>query len=181
MTWEFENAVPQGGKSPGFAIVLSLFCVGAGQVYNGDATKGGFMFLAAVAGGVVLGFGAWLLIIPLIIYGMVDASQTANAINAGLVRSAEERKAAAVAAAKYEAETVSAQDFVTQIEKLHRLSSSNLLSAEEFAERKKQVLLMLHTRRPRESAEDFLTVLIPLARSEALSGDELMQIKSLVL
>lgn len=182
MTWDFEqNAAPVGGKSPGLATILSMFCVGAGQIYNGDTTKGAIMFGAAALGGIAFGVGAWLLILPLIIYGMIDAHKTANTINAKLILSAEEQAVTAAATAKLEAETISAQDFVTQIEKLHRLATSDLLNAEEFAERKKQVLLTLHSRRPREAAEDFLTALIPLAKSEALSSDELMQIKAIVL
>lgn len=181
MTDDMSTTIPVGGKSPGLATLLSLLCCGAGQIYNGDTTKGAIMFGAAVLGGVLFGVGVIALVIPLALYGMVDANMGAQKVNEKLMRAAAEQEASVAAAAKLEAETVSAQDFVTQIEKLHRLSSSNLLNADEFSERKKQVLLTLHTRRPRESAEDFLAALIPLARSEALSTDELMQIKSLVL
>jgi TM2 domain-containing membrane protein YozV len=65
-------------KEPGIALLLSFLFPGAGQFYNGDVGKG-FAFL----------FGFWILIwifgLGLIfwIVAMVDAYQSANAINMG--------------------------------------------------------------------------------------------------
>lgn len=132
MTWEFEqNAVPVGGRSPGRATVLSLLCVGAGQVYNGDAMKGGFMFLVAVAGGMALGVAAWVLIVPLIIYGMVDASKTAHAINAGLLRSVEQDKGEASEACAMESNTraTSTLQSSSKIEEMNYPPSDSLLNS----------------------------------------------------
>ncbi len=103
------------------------------------------MFFGCVAGAVFLGIAAWLLVIPLILYSVVDAVSCAKKINAATAKIHEQKQIEADEAAKIVASTVSAQEFVGQLEKLHRLFSSNLLNAEEYTERKKQVLVQLHT------------------------------------
>ncbi len=57
-------------KSPVLAAFMSFFIAGLGQIYNGQAGKGLLIF-----------FTSWL-IIPWI-YGIIDAYQTADKINAG--------------------------------------------------------------------------------------------------
>lgn len=71
-------------KSPGLAAVLSFFWTGLGQIYNGQVGKGiGFMVAYIISWWmmfVVIGF----ITTPLLwIWGMVDAYQTAEKINAG--------------------------------------------------------------------------------------------------
>ncbi|WP_423391943.1 hypothetical protein [Burkholderia sp. LMG 21824] len=177
---ESEHTLP-AEKSPALAAFLSVVCVGAGQLYNGDMPKAALMFGGAVVSGLLFGFAAWILVIPLILYGAIDAFRTAEKINARLQQARQEEVEAHAAAAKLASETVTAQDFSAQIDKLHRLFKADLLDETEFAERKKNVLAELQTRRPREAPEDFLSTLAPLARSEALNSDELKQIKALVL
>jgi TM2 domain-containing membrane protein YozV len=168
-------------KSPWLGLFLSLVVTGAGQLYNGELVKAGIMFGVAVVSGLAFGIGALLVIVPLQIYSAIDAYRSAERIKAQKQQVKHERLEAEAAAAKFEAETVSAQDLVTQLDKLHRLFTSELLDEGEFSARKKIALDTLLNRRPRENAEDFLAALVPLARSGALSPDELKQIKALVL
>ncbi|WP_175768852.1 hypothetical protein [Burkholderia cenocepacia] len=176
-----NESVQPSEKNSALAAVLSIVCVGAGQLYNGELTKAALLFGGAVVSGMLFGVGAWLLVVPLILYGAIDAHRTAEKFN-GKVRQARQAKEdAEAAAAKLASETVAAHEFSAQIDKLYRLFKANLLDESEFTERKKSVLAELQTRRPREAPEDFLSVLVPLAKSEALNSDELKQIKALVL
>ena len=53
-----------------FALVLSFFIPGLGQLYNGQAMKGALVFF----GGIILAiFSGGLLAIPVWPYGMFDA------------------------------------------------------------------------------------------------------------
>ena len=111
------------------------------------------------------------------------------------VRSAEARQEAAEKEAKKEQEkrdaaekealiqqsTIGAADFVIQIEKNFTLFENNLFDADEFAEKKRFVISSLWTKRPRESAEDFLSALIPLIKRKALTQEDIVSIKKAVL
>ncbi|KMO12172.1 GYF domain-containing protein [Methylobacterium platani] len=69
-----------GGKSPGIALVLSLVICGIGQMYNGQVAKGILMLLGSILLWLVmLGWIVW-------IWSMIDAYQTAKAINARMFR-----------------------------------------------------------------------------------------------
>lgn len=74
-------------KEPLFALVLSFFIPGLGQLYNGDARKGIILFVGAVVSAllmwVCLGFLTYLIIW---LYGMYDAYVYAEKINRGEVK-----------------------------------------------------------------------------------------------
>ena len=75
-------------KSPDTAILLSFFICGAGQIYNGEVGKGIGMIIASIF---LLAGSALILplffLIPLWIWGMVDANKKANAFNEVLTTS----------------------------------------------------------------------------------------------
>lgn len=60
-------------KSPGVALLLSLFFVGAGQIYNGDVGRGIFMFVVCIA--------LWFVLLGWIIniWSIIDAYSSARA------------------------------------------------------------------------------------------------------
>jgi len=74
-------------KNPGIATVLSFLWMGAGQIYNGEIAKG-------IAFIVLYGFSLLLMFVligfittPILwIWGMVDANNSANRINAEIAR-----------------------------------------------------------------------------------------------
>lgn len=70
-----ERAQARQGQSPVFAALLSLVVVGAGHVYAGESSRGGYFFLAAFMFGVVgLAVPPLLLIPPAIaVVAAVDA------------------------------------------------------------------------------------------------------------
>ena len=73
-----------GEKNPVLAAILSLLIVGLGQIYNGQIGKGIVLIICYVISIVLctILIGIPLLVI-LWIYGIYDAYNTANKINAG--------------------------------------------------------------------------------------------------
>jgi TM2 domain-containing membrane protein YozV len=163
-------------KEPWVAVLLSFLLAGLGQIYAGAAERGAIQlvcavvlfFLVVLSGGIFIIFS-----FPFWIWVMFDAYAQVQAFN-GKVEHQEWNT-------KNEAQqTISAKDFVAQFHKLAKLHSASLLSEEEFLSRKKQQILTLVDRKPRESTEDFLAALIPLIEQKYLSTSEVEQIKKLV-
>lgn len=168
-------------KNPTLACVLSLICCGAGQLYNGEVPKAALMFFAAVASGVLFGIAALLLVIPLIAYGAVDAHREARRFNAAVRKRAEDTEEEEKRIADVRDKTISAEEFAGALSKTYELHRTGLLSAEEFGQRKSRVIGQLVSKKPRGLPEDFLSALIPLVKVQALSAEDVQQIKSMVL
>lgn len=77
--------------------------------------------------------------------------------------------------------TVAASDFTNQMEKLFNLKENGLLDSSEFIERKRELIIALEAKRPRETPTDFLSSLIPLVKRTVLSQDEITEIKKYIL
>ncbi|WP_052698610.1 hypothetical protein [Ralstonia mannitolilytica] len=174
-----DDVLP-GSKDPSIAGLLSFLCAGAGQLYNGEPVKAAAMFFPLLLLGLLLGWGAIIFAIPVIFYGVYDASKVAKTINARIREDIAKKQQEDEAQASIEKSTVSVHDLVEQIDKLRQLATSGLLNQNEFNERKAHVLSSLESKKPRESAEDFLAALIPLVKSEALSPEEINRIKAFV-
>jgi TM2 domain-containing membrane protein YozV len=71
-----------GGRSPGVAVLLSFFIIGAGQLYNGDIAKGLGFFLGAVVSGILCVVLVGFAILPVLwICSMIDAHYGADQAN----------------------------------------------------------------------------------------------------
>ena len=138
------------------------------------------------------------LLAALVLYFVIESDRKTNVELAKTtleIRSAEARQEAAEKEARKEQEkrdaaekealirqnTIEANDFVIQIEKSFALFENNLYDADEFSEKKRSVISSLWSKKPRESAEDFLSALIPLIRRNALTQEEIVSIKKAVL
>jgi TM2 domain-containing membrane protein YozV len=64
------------GKSPTFAVILSLILAGLGQFYNSDGKKGTLMLLIAVIGGMMTGGVVYL---GVAVWSAVDSYFVASA------------------------------------------------------------------------------------------------------
>jgi hypothetical protein len=168
-------------KTPQLSAFLSLICVGAGQLYNGNTQKAVILFGSAVVLGLIFGSMAVGLVIPIIIYAMIDAYLGAQKINASNRALLEDQALTLVAERSHKVSTIAAQDFVQAIYKAHQLFKNELLSQEEFSERKATTIDALTVKKPRDGADEFLMELIPLIKSGALTMDEAKTIKGYVL
>lgn len=93
---------------------------------------------------------------------------------------AEDRRKQAEAEAELKRTTVSASEFTTEIEKLFGLRENGLLTDQEFADKKKNHILALSSKRIREPSSDFLSALIPLAKRSALTVEEIAEVKKYI-
>ena len=87
-------------KNPGLAAVFSFFCMGLGQIYNGQLSKGIFFIIAySISWILMIVLMVTIVLIPLgliflittpvmWIYGMYDAYKSAEKINADIARTA---------------------------------------------------------------------------------------------
>ena len=164
-------------KNNAIAVLLSLLITGAGQIYAGATTRGiiqvviylKLWFLAGVTMG-----GMLIVLIPYWIWGMFDANKQANKYNLEMTRKQSDAEEKA-------RKTISASEFIAQLEKISKLHGANLLNQEEYNSRKKDLILSLVDRKPKEDAEDFLAALIPSIERKYLSESEIAQIKNLVM
>jgi len=163
-------------KNNAVAVLLSLLVTGAGQIYAGATTRGvAHIFIYCVLCALTGATGVMaIFLIPYWIWGMINANKQVNKYNLEIDR----KQANAEEAAK---KTISASEFIEQLEKISKLHGANLLNQEEFNSRKRTLILSLIDRKPKEAAEDFLAALIPSIERKYLSEPEIAQIKKLVM
>ena len=183
-------------KSTGVAVVLSILFTGAGHLYAGKEEKGGILLIIyvvlAILAAATSGIGL-LFLIPFWIWGIIDSSNAVDEYNAEQTRketrkrqdeqkAQEERKAKETAAREAkEKETISAENFVSQLGKLSKLHTTGFLTDEEYGSRKKDLILSLLDKQLPGSPEDFFTTLIPSVEKGHLNKEEVTQIKELLL
>ncbi|WP_156523055.1 hypothetical protein [Bordetella ansorpii] len=176
-----SSSKPGAPKNPALACILSLVCVGAGQLYVDNPGKAVTLFGAAVVCGVLFGPAGFVLILPLAGYAAYDAYQLATHYNEMLIAAESKAREQTLAQQKYEAATVSVEDFVERIDKAYLLAKNELLDQNEFLQRKAQIIDVLEVKSPREGVDDFLTALVPLMKSKALTSEEIVKIKKLLI
>ncbi len=173
-------------KTPAVALLLSFLITGAGQIYNGEVGKGIgliiFYIICMAASALILPI---IILIPLWIWGMVDANTKAKEFNDTLKRSLDNDDAASREATaqqeRVKATIITSQEFVSQIDKYFKLFQSSLLSETEFTVKKKEIITILTAKKLSEAPEDFLTAVIPLIQKKALTEQEIAQVKAAVL
>lgn len=157
-------------KDPLLAGVLSLFLPGAGHMYCGNIGKGVAIFIIAIIGYVIF-------VVPGIIVGIfaaIDANKTAKKINEDLAVNQniiEEKKELEV---KEKNNRISSIEFIEKLNKVHKLYKSEMLSEEEYIERKGKYISELSNKKLSEEPEDFLSAIVILK-------EELTKIKTIVL
>lgn len=170
-------------KNTGIAILLSLFFTGAGQLYAGAVNRGAIQliiyFILVLFTPLTEGF-LLIILIPYWIWGMCDAYAQANIFNSGLIATIEQANKQDREAEEEEAKRTISSVFISQLEKISKLHNVNVLSEEEYQKRKKDLILTLVERKPRESAEDFLAALIPSIERQYLNITDIAQIKKMV-
>lgn len=169
-------------KSNGIAVLLSFFFTGAGQVYA-DAIERGIVqlviyfvltVLSWITGGVF-----FIILLPYWVWGMFDANMQVDAFNSRIRNRSAEVKRKMQEDVKDRGQFIYSADFVSQLEKLAKLHDVNILSDDEYASRKKDLIVTLVEKRLKDQAEDFLAALVPSIKIGRLTETEIDQIKNL--
>lgn len=79
-----------------------------------------------------------------------------------------------------ESSKVKGSDLLLSFEKLHQLFEKEVLNEAEFTARKKKKIEELNKNIIDDSAEDFLSALVPLIENNTLTKEEMNKIKSIV-
>ena len=172
-------------KTEATAAWLNILFVGLGNVYAGELDRGLIMISVSVAiGGVayVVGGAALLLIVPYWIWAFTDGRRAAREYNQRLTNiAAQKQRAEEEAKAQAAAAKISGSDLLTGMKKLHQLHEAQIITAEEFEQKKATLIAEVQVRGIREAAEDFRTMLIPLLQQGVLSQAELGKLKQAVM
>ncbi|MQR00957.1 TM2 domain-containing protein [Glaciimonas soli] len=161
-------------KNPSAAMIWSILCAGFGQFYNGDTAQGVAFFIATVLCWVIF----WPIWIIVVIVSVDHAYRRANEINEQIAGMLAEKRSKENEEDAINATHTKVADLVIKVEKIYALNKSGLLSEEEYRSKVSYLISELSEKKPFESAEDFLTALIPLAGSGALNADDLSRIKA---
>ena len=133
--------------------------------------------VAVFSGGV-----GWLLFVPYLIWAFIDGLRAGNEYNARLANAAAQKQQAQEQAQRNASlSKVAAVDLVVGMKKLHQLHEAQIINADEFTKKKGMLIAEVQTRGIRETAEDFLTALIPLLQQGIMTQNELTKIKQSVM
>lgn len=170
------NKTKQEKGSPVVAMIWSVVGAGFGQIYNDDVPKGVAFIIAAIVCWMIF----WPLWIPVAVFSIYDAHTRAIEINRLIdLRYVDEVEKKNVEDT-INATSTKVADFILKTEKSNVLHKNGLLTEEEYRTKISQLIAELSVKKPYESAEDFLTELIPLVKSEALNTEDITRIKALL-
>jgi len=153
-------------KEPALAGVISFLIAGTGQMYCGEVGRGFGFLIGAIIGYI-------LFVIPgliVSIWAAIDAYQLAEEINKNIDQTISKAK-------KDEENQISSSDFVQNVKKLYLLHKNEILSEEEYLNKKNSLISDLYTKQIIENPEDFLSSIISLKDENILDKDEIQKIK----
>ena len=180
MTENMDSAAAKSSratkKNPTASLIWSLVFCGGGQFYNGETSLGVAFLLAGFLGMILF----WPLWFGVAIYSMYRAERSAQKINSEIDLKEQASRSEEAAAEEIRTTTTKAADFVSQLEKLDNLRKNDLLNDTEYKNKVSQLIATLAHKKPLESADDFLTALIPLVKSEALNAENVANIKAVL-
>lgn len=174
---------PKEKKSTVAAALLNALFVGLGNVYAGETSRGLIIIGISVVFGIVLtliGGFAWILVLPYWIWAMLDGSRAAQEYNDRLTKSEEQQAQEETKSAEIAAKA-SGSDLVAGMKKLHQLREAQIITEEEFRQKKAALVADVQIRGIRETPEDFLTALIPLLQQGIMTQAELAKLKVAVM
>lgn len=184
-------------KYSGITFVLN-FCVipGAGFIYLGDQfTNRGIVFIVvtiALAGFTVITGGVgFLLLIPwdiiIIVLGFSATNEYNRLIKSSNIKIHEQNQIIEQVKNNFKKENellskkVKCVEFVDKIEKYSKLLKNDLISEEEFNDKKQKLINDIVLYKVAENPEDFLTVIVDLKTKEILTQEDLQKIKKIIL
>ena len=174
-------------KNATIAVVLSILFTGAGHLYAGKESRGTTLLviyfalavLSAVTGGLLL-----IALLPFWLWGIIDANHLVDEHNIRVRKATQERQAeqeeAKAEQEEVKKQTIASLDFVMRLEKISKLHIVKFLTEEEYLSQKKDLILSLLEKKPREDTVDFFSALIPSMEKGYLTEAEISQIKKFV-
>lgn len=184
-------------KSSGITFLLNFFTVtGAGYFYLGDKyTNRGVIYvvitfflalISVVSGGIGL-----LLLFPWYIFVIVSgfsATEECNrAIDSYNIKIQEPTQTNQNNSQQYfnesekQSHKVKCVEFVDKMEKFSKLLKNDLITEEEFNNKKQKLINDIVLYKVAENPEDFLTVIVDLKTKEILTQEDLQKIKKIIL
>lgn len=184
-------------KNPGITFLLNFFTIsGAGFLYLGDQfTKRGIIFISVTLAlgilSVITGGAALILLVPwhiMVIWSGFNATNEYNdSINIENFRISEQSQIDNKILMEIEKKNeflsrkVKCSEFVDKIEKYSKLLKNDIISEEEFNNKKRKLINEVVLYKVAETPEDFLSVIVDLKVDGLLNQEELLKIKKAIL
>lgn len=172
-------------KNPAITFLLNFVFAGAGTMYVGRKyhNAGIIQMIVTLIFAIMIFVNPIVLIIWLpyvafiLIYGFKVTKEINDEINEeNLTVQNDVFKREDV-----ERKKVKCNDFIESIEKASKLYKNNLLSEDEFKNKKEKLIRDIKLNKIAEEPEDFLNCIIPLKEKNLITQDELMEIKNSIL
>lgn len=158
------------------AFVINFFLPGGGHLYAGDSDRGTIILIINIVCWAltpalvvtVLGvLGTW-------IYALVTTQEAVEERNKEIEK---ERKKEI----EKEKKRLSIQEFVGKFEKAQKLKSADIISEEEFLNKKDSIIRELSYKKIDGEPDDILLAIAPLKQGNVLEKEEVDEIKKYVL
>ncbi len=157
------------------AFGINFFFPGGGHIYAGDSNKGIGLLITYII--------AWALtpelIVPAIIvigvwiYALVKTREVIDTYNHDIDAKKEDQ-------AKEELNSITAEQFVTSINKINQLFVSEMFTEAEFKAKKQALISELQFKKLKSDHDDMLLGLAPLKKNGIISDEELKDIKKIL-
>ena len=184
-------------KSSGITFLLNFFTVtGAGFFYLGDKyTNRGVVyvvitfFLAFIS--IITGGIGFIFLIPWYIFVIVsgfsateECNRTIDSYNSKIqeqIQINQNRSQRLFDESERQSQKVKCSEFVESLEKYNKLFKNDIISQEEFTNKKQKLINNVVLYKVVENPEDFLSVIIDLKTKEILTQEDLQKIKKAIL
>ena len=158
------------------AFGINLFFPGGGHLYVGDTNKGvGLLLTYFIAWGLMPFFYFFpnIIVLGVWIYALVNSKAIVDAYNQGIDEKNKSRD-------EEEAKRITAEQFVSSINKANQLFSAEIISEAEVQAKKQSIISDLQFKTLHDDQDDLLLGLVPLKRNGVITDEELQQIKKML-
>ncbi len=154
---------------------INFFFPGGGHIYAGDTNNGVMLLLVYfVALGLtpfiyfpgIIALGVW-------IYALVKSKEIVEEYNQGIDAKNQSKEEEA-------AKRITAEQFVSSINKANQLFSAEMMSNAEFQAKKQSIISDLQFKTLNDDQDDLLLGLVPLKKNGIITDEELQQIKKML-
>jgi len=171
------------------AFVLNFLLAGAGHIYAGRNQTGAiFLVVNVISWALVVIYIGWVGVMITWIWALADTDAAVKAFNTELEekkgqieeKTEKEKQERATDEQEKKETVVTSKDIVEALMKSNKLFSSEIISKEEFEERKATLIGGLQFKEIEGDPDDVLLAIAPMVQSGVISQDEVKALKKVL-
>ena len=158
------------------AFLINFFFPGGGHIYAGDTEKGVWILAIYLVCWILTPF----IYIPGIVvlgtwgYALFTSKSVVEEYNENLIEQKEK-------AEKEEKKKIDVQEFIEQLDKAKQLFSAEIISENEFIDRKRSIISQLAFKSLDDNPDELLLAIASMKQSGDITDDEIKDIKKYIL